>query len=70
LPKQIQDKIKKQIQLLKKSPDSSSLQVKKMANADYYEARIDLHYRMRFLWTKDQIIIVSLGQHDTGLGKK
>lgn len=46
LPKNIQLKFTKQLQLLIKDYRYPSLQTKKIANINRFEARIDLHYRL------------------------
>ncbi|MGI8419723.1 MAG: hypothetical protein ACR2LN_03700 [Candidatus Levyibacteriota bacterium] len=40
-----------------------------MSNGDF-EARIDYHYRFTFSISAEEIIILSIGPHDEGLGKK
>ncbi len=70
LPTVIKKKLRKQLTLLKEDPQYPSLQIKKMANQDCYEGRIDTKYRFRFDWKGDAIEILSVGMHDVGLGKK
>lgn len=70
LDKKTQDKFKKQILQLINDPKHPSLHMKKMAGINCCEARIDRKYRFAFDIINDQIIILSVGMHDTGLGKK
>lgn len=70
LPLHIQKKAKKKFLLLDEGISSKSLKAKKMAGADRYEARIDYHYRFTFIVDADVILILSIGMHDVGLGKK
>lgn len=70
LPLNIQKKFTKQLKLLAENYRHPSLQTKKMGDADYFEARIDLHYRFRFEVTEDDINFITIGSHDVGLGKK
>lgn len=44
--------------------------MKKMSGKDIFEARIDVHYRFTFSIKEHTIIILSVGMHDEGLGKK
>lgn len=70
LPLNIQKKFTKQLKLLEENHRHPSLQTKKMGDADYFEARIDLHYRFRFEVTEGSLNFITIGPHDTGLGKK
>ncbi len=70
LPKHIQEKTRRQLEAFLENPKHPSLVIKKMTHSPLYEARIDYHYRFRFLWEQDAIYIVSVGTHDVGLGKK
>ena len=70
LPHGTRKKVYRQFATFRENPRHPSLQVKKMVNSPYHEGRIDIHYRFRFLWQDDDIYIVSVGMHDTGLGKK
>ena len=47
-----------------------SLKTSKMKGKGVFEARIDLHYRFSFLLENEEICILTVGQHDKGLGKK
>ena len=47
-----------------------SLKSRKMSGRDVFEARIDHHYSFRFVIDDDDILIISAGIHDVGLGKK
>ena len=66
----IQNKFTKQLKLLVENYRHPSLRTKKMGGTDLFEARLDLQYRFRFEVTEDSIILVTIGPHDTGLGKK
>ncbi len=44
LPLNIQNKFAKQLKLLEDNYRHPSLQTKKIGSADYFEARVDLHY--------------------------
>lgn len=70
LPKRIRDKARKQFKRLSDNYRHSSLQTKKMQNSNIFEARVDLHYRFTFFVERETILVVSVGMHDTGLGKK
>ncbi len=71
LPKSIQKKIDKQIQLLMQDFYYPSLNTKKLQlNIDWWEFRVDYHYRMVGRKIDGQIILHSVGPHDEGLGKK
>ena len=70
LPRSIQKKTYKSFGLLLNNPRHPSLRSKKMAVANFYEARIDYHYRFAFSIEGDTILVLTLGLHDEGLGKK
>lgn len=70
LPKSIQLKFTKQLQLLISDYRYPSLRTKKMAGINRFEARIDLHYRFTFEIKEADIILRTVGPHDEGLGKK
>ncbi len=70
LPKHVQQKTYRQLEVFLDNPKHPSLAIKKMMHSPLYEARIDYHYRFRFLWENEAISIVSIGIHDTGLGKQ
>ena len=69
LPKQIQRKFLKQIQLLQSDFRHPSLHAKRMEDG-YWEARIDLHYRFKFSLDGGEVVLLVAGMHDEGLGKK
>lgn len=70
LPFNIQNKFTKQLKLLEENYRHPSLQTRKMGDADYFEARVDLHYRFRFEVAEDGLNFITIGPHDVGLGKK
>lgn len=70
LPSNIQKKTKKQFYLLLSNYRHPSLRTSKMSSKNTYEARIDLHYRFRFMIEEDKVYILTAGMHDFGLGKK
>lgn len=70
LSSETQKKFIKQIRFLLQNPHHPSLRSRKMSGYDLFEARIDYHYRFRYQLSEVEIIIVSLGPHDEGLGKK
>lgn len=70
LPQNIRKKFQKQILVLKANPGHPSLKTKKKSGSVYFEARIDYHYRFTFDWEKESAKIITVGPHDTGLGKK
>lgn len=71
LPKTIQKKADKQILLLSQNIRHPSLRAKKLEGyADVWEGRVDRSYRFIFTIEKDTIILMRVGPHDEGLGKK
>ncbi len=70
LPLPIRKKFTKQVSFLITNPKHPSLHGRKMADPDSFEARIDLHYRFTFVVTGENILILTIGPHDEGLGKK
>lgn len=70
-PKVIQKKIDKQLEFLAKDFSHPSLRIKKMSRFDnVWEARVSKGYRMRFSPFRDKILMITVGPHDEGLGKK
>jgi addiction module RelE/StbE family toxin len=69
LPKAVQEKIKKQIELLAENPRHPSLQTKPVQGAEgIYEARVDLDYRMTFEREADDTLVLRVvGKHDDTL---
>jgi len=70
LPKKNQEKTKKQFELLLANYRHPSLRARKMPGANYFEARIDIHYRFTFSLVRKGILVLTIGPHDEGLGKK
>ena len=71
LPNLIQKKAHKAILALSQNPRPTSLRTKKMKGlVDRWEARIDYSYRLTFTVIDDTLIIMTMGMHDEGLGKK
>lgn len=71
LPLHIQEKSKKAFSFLLSNTVHPSLHVKKKRGEDdVWEARIDYRYRFAFLKTGDEYVILTIGPHDEGLGKK
>ncbi|OGG17673.1 hypothetical protein A2721_03145 [Candidatus Gottesmanbacteria bacterium RIFCSPHIGHO2_01_FULL_47_48] len=70
LPKPVLKKLKKQADFLRENPRHPSLRSRKMTGENKYEARIDYHNRFTYLVEGDEIIILTVGPHDEGLGKK
>ncbi len=71
LSKITQKKVDKQIQFVAKNFYHPSLYTKKLEGyPDWWEFRIDYHYRMVGKKIDNKIILHSVGPHDEGLGKK
>jgi len=59
LPKAIQKKIKRQIQLLAENPRHPSLQTKPIQGTNgIYEARVDINYRMTYERLEDDTLLL------------
>jgi mRNA-degrading endonuclease RelE of RelBE toxin-antitoxin system len=70
LPENIQKKAEKAFVYLADDPHHPALNTRKMSGVKRFEARVDIHYRFTYLVEGDTIYILSVGQHDRGLGKK
>lgn len=71
LPLSIQRKVDKQIKLLLSDLRHPSIRVKKLEGfSDVWEGRVDRAYRFVFAIEADTIILLRVGPHDEGLGKK
>lgn len=62
----------KSVKLLAQNLRHPSLRVKKMEpkKLNIWEARVSKGYRMTFLEEKNEIILLGVGPHNRGLGKK
>jgi addiction module RelE/StbE family toxin len=71
LPVSVQEKIKKQINLLAENPRHPSLQTKPIQGAPgIYEARVDVDYRMTYERDADDTLMLRVvGKHDEALKK-
>jgi len=70
LPLQIKKKALKQFKPIDMDINYQSLHTKKLKGSDYFEGRIDYHYRFVYRIENETLYIISLGPHDEGLGKK
>lgn len=70
LPSKLQKKFKKKLKLLLQDYHHPSLRAKKVKGKDFYEARIDYHYRFTYKIENNKFFLFSIGPHDEGLGKK
>ncbi len=65
LPRDIQNKTDKQLEILETNYLHPSLHTKKIkGKEDIWEARVDLHYRMTFEILADTIYMRTVGNHD------
>ncbi len=65
----LKKKFEKQLEFILTNPRHPSLNLKKMAGLDMFEARLDYHNRFVFKIVDDEIWFYSIGPHDEGLGK-
>ena len=70
LPVIIQKKAQNKLHLLIDNYRHPSIQTRKMRGTDKFEGRIDIHYRFTFIIEGETIVLLSIGMHDAGLGKK
>lgn len=66
----LQKKFTKQLRFLLKDPRYPSLRSRKMEGENKFEARIDFHNRFTYLIDTEEILILTIGPHHVGLGKK
>lgn len=65
LPASLQKKVDRCLRLLVKNRRHPSIQARKMVNHDtIWEARVDLHTRITFQVSKDQITLRAVGTHE------
>jgi mRNA-degrading endonuclease RelE of RelBE toxin-antitoxin system len=71
LPPEIRAKLKKALELLEENPRHPSLQTKPIRGArGFYEARVDIHYRMTYIRLPDDTVEMSnVDKHDDALKK-
>jgi addiction module RelE/StbE family toxin len=69
LPKEIQGKVQKALTLLAENPRHPSLQAKPIQGlTGYYEARVDINYRITYVRLSDDVLELSaIGPHDEAL---
>jgi len=66
LPKDIQDAVDKQLELLMSDPKHPSLNIKKMNDPrNIWEGRVTRSYRFTFQMEDDTFIMRKVGTHDT-----
>ncbi|MGA9108811.1 MAG: type II toxin-antitoxin system RelE family toxin [Smithella sp.] len=66
LPKDIQDSVDKQLDLLMSDPRHPSLNIKKMNDPrNIWEGRVTISYRFTFQMENDTFIMRKVGTHDT-----
>ena len=66
LPKNIQDSVDKQLDLLMSDPRHPSLNIKKMNDPrNIWEGRVTISYRFTFHMENDTFIMRKVGTHDT-----
>ena len=66
LPKDIQDAVDKQLELLMSDPRHPSLNIKKMNDPrNIWEGRVTISYRFTFQMEDDTFIMRKVGTHDT-----
>ncbi len=70
LPSHIQKKAFRQFETLLNNPNHPSLHVKKKEGSREFEGRIDIHYRFSFVIESKTVLVLTIGMHDFGLGKK
>ncbi len=70
LPRNIQRKFLKQLNFLIQNSKHPSLRSRKMSGTESYEARIDRKNRFTYLIQNGETLIITIGPHDEGLGKK
>lgn len=70
LPLKIQNKFLKQLKFLLENPNHPSLHSKKMQGSEAYEGRVDYHYRFTYQTEEEEVLLLTIGMHDAGLGKK
>ncbi|PIZ26171.1 MAG: DNA helicase [Chloroflexi bacterium CG_4_10_14_0_8_um_filter_57_5] len=66
LPLEIQKKVDKALRFLRENPRHPSLQAKPIqGKPGYYEARVDIHYRMAYVrLSNDTVEVTTVGIHD------
>ncbi len=69
LPPEIRTKLKKALELLEENPRHPSLQTKPIKGAQgFYEARVDINYRMTYVRLADDTVEMSnVDKHDDAL---
>lgn len=71
LPFKLQVKADRRFAYLLTNYRHPSLRTRKMLGTrDIFEGRIDYRYRFTFMVEDQKVLLLSIGPHDTGLGKK
>ena len=71
LPASLRKQAEKQLGLLITDFRHPSLRSRKMVGyKDVFEARVSRGYRMRYVIVGEKTIMLTIGPHDVGLGKK
>lgn len=64
LPQDKQQKVDKQLRLLSQDFQHPSLNTRKMAGTDVWEARIDYHFRVTFKIERNVLVMRRVGTHE------
>jgi len=70
LPKSLQKKFNQKLPLLLANSKHPSFRARKMTGIERFEARLTIHYRFTYVVRGRECVLLSIGPHDTGLGKK
>lgn len=71
LPEEVKKKVRKALRYLEGDIGGAGLRFKKMGRGgDWYELRVDRHYRISGEKVGNKLILEVVGMHDEGLGKK
>lgn len=70
LPQALRKRFNSKLPILLTNPHHPGFYSRKMSGVDHFEGRLTKHYRFTYAVVEDEILFLSVGTHDEGLGKK
>lgn len=70
LPQTLQKRFNTKLPILLSNPHHPGFHSRKMSGVDHFEGRLTKHYRFTYAVIENEILFLSIGPHDQGLGKK
>lgn len=70
LPQTLRKRFNSKLPILLSNPHHPGFYSRKMGSINHFEARLTKHYRFTYAVVENEILLLTIGPHDEGLGKK